>query len=878
MSETSIAIIGIAGVFPGASDHYKLSKLLQSADSAIRKLNRDDLACCDYKKYANSNYKPFHGCIDNQNSFDYDYFNLNKREARIIPPQNRKLLEICVHALEDAAYKSNDVPERTSIFVGSSTNDYLSYLKSEEEITNDYSEFEIEIANAKDQLAMLVAYNLNIKGPAITIQTACSTSLVAVHYAMQSLLTGESDMALAGGISIPFYQPKGYLYKEGMNFSKDGCLRAFDETATGLVPGSGGGIVVLKRLSDARDQGDKIDAVILSSAVNNDGHGKSTYTAPGLNGHTSVICDAIDLSGVNPERLQFIEAHGSGTILGDPIEFTALKNAIKEHTNKENFCALSSIKSNIGHLDVASGVAGLIKSVLQIKNKLIYPVANFEKINNHIDIENSPFYMPLTKKSLMEEDVIYSGISSLGIGGTNCHMILSSANQSSNNKKVLARNHAIHISAPSDLVLQDYCVELLEYISNNGTRLCDVASTLNKRFDQRHDAYILLNVSSIDELITSLNEYIQHGTTARENERYSLPDEFSGEIISLPLIPFKKTEINIRKDKRKAQSSQKTGRTSPLATMWEELLEVEAIKLSDSFNMLGGSSLAAIELVDKVNGAFGLNLPYDWVSRHDTLEEQIEELNKIDTYNPIREFGSNKKKLLILFHASISHANVYDHLSSLIDKDIDIIYVNSYNLDNSSKSIDCIDRLTEYYYSKLKNIINANKEIYLAGWSLGGIISLNIAPYFNRDNIKVKHIFLFDSIKYADNTKVFFKDEHSIYFRPDISEISQNLSVNSNYSKAIEKLIQIEANMCIKYNAPLIEEKTTLFIAEKAIESDLEMPVPLKLQFHELRQDNGWGDSLKNNEIIRLNCDHYSIMNNTNISKIASIISDKLNS
>ncbi len=284
------------------------------------------------------------------------------------------------------------------------------------------------IGNEKDFLPSRVAYKLNLTGPAVNVQTACSTSLAAVHLACRSLIEGECDMALAGGISLRFPQKTGYLYQEGMILSPDGHCRAFDAQAKGTLAGEGVGIVVLKRLEDALTAGDSIYAIIRGSAMNNDGSNKVSYTAPSVTGQTNVIAAAQEIAGVSPETITYIEAHGTGTSLGDPIEMAALTQAFRLHTQKKQFCAIGSFKTNVGHLDAAAGVAGLIKTVLALKHKQIPPSLHFTQPDPATDFAQSPFYVNTELTQWQQNGAPRrAGVSAFGVGGTNVHVVLEEA-------------------------------------------------------------------------------------------------------------------------------------------------------------------------------------------------------------------------------------------------------------------------------------------------------------------------------------------------------------------------------------------------------------------------------------------------------------------
>jgi acyl transferase domain-containing protein len=282
--------------------------------------------------------------------------------------------------------------------------------------------------NDRDFLATQIAYKLNLRGPCITVQTACSTSLVAIVLACQSLLTFQSDIALAGGVTLDAQERGGHLHQEGGVSSVDGHCRAFDAAATGIVGGCGAGVVVLKRLQDALADHDTIHAVILGFGLNNDGAARAGFTAPGLNGQVEVYSDALAMAGIHSETIGFVECHGTGTPIGDPIEIAALTKTFRTHTKRRNFCAIGSVKTNIGHTGAAAGVAGFTKAVLAIQNKLIPPTLHFQTPNPQLDLEHSPFYIN-SKTTAWPEGVPRrrAAITSLGAGGTNAHIILEEA-------------------------------------------------------------------------------------------------------------------------------------------------------------------------------------------------------------------------------------------------------------------------------------------------------------------------------------------------------------------------------------------------------------------------------------------------------------------
>ena len=426
-----IAIIGMAGRFPGARSVDQFWQNLRDGVESISFFSDEELEAAGVERSALSdpNYVKAGAVLDDLELFDASFFGFNPREAEIMDPQHRFFLECAWEALEAAGYDSETYPGRIGVYAGCSMSTYLLHnLYANRDLVESVGAFQTIIENDKDHLPTWLSYKLNLKGPSVNVQTACSTSLVAVHLACQSLLNHECDMALAGGVSVKVPSKQGYLYQEGGITSPDGHCRAFDSRAQGTVGGSGVGIVVLKRLADALKDGDSIQAVIKGSAINNDGSLKVSYTAPGVDGQAGVIAEALAMAMVDPETVTYVETHGTATALGDPIEIAALTQAFRASTEKKGFCAIGSVKTNIGHLDAAAGVASLIKTVLGLKHKQIPPSLHFTEPNPQIDFAESPFYVNVTLSEWRTQGAPRrAGVSSFGIGGTNAHVVLEEA-------------------------------------------------------------------------------------------------------------------------------------------------------------------------------------------------------------------------------------------------------------------------------------------------------------------------------------------------------------------------------------------------------------------------------------------------------------------
>jgi acyl transferase domain-containing protein/acyl carrier protein len=424
-----IAIVGMSGRFPGANNLDEFWRNLRDGVESVSFFSDDDLrrAGVDPAVRRDPDYVGAGGVLAGVDLFDAGFFGFNPREAEAMDPQHRIFLETAWEALENAGYDPAKYPGSIGVYAGTGISTYFFNIYDNKELLNLLGGHQVMIGNDKDHLTTHASYKFDLRGPSVTVQTACSTSLVAVCMACRSLLDYQCDMALAGGSSVAIPQGRGYFYREGGISSPDGHCRAFDSEARGTVTGNGAGVVLLKRLSDAIADGDTVRAVIRGSAVNNDGAVKVGYTAPSVDGQAEVVAMAQATAGVGPETITFIEAHGTGTPLGDPIEVAALAQVFAG-VNRRNYCAIGSVKSNIGHLDTAAGIAGLIKAVLAIENKRIPASLHFNRANPKLNLERTPFYISdRTHDWRTDGTPRRAGVSSFGIGGTNAHVVLEEA-------------------------------------------------------------------------------------------------------------------------------------------------------------------------------------------------------------------------------------------------------------------------------------------------------------------------------------------------------------------------------------------------------------------------------------------------------------------
>ncbi|MAT96289.1 MAG: hypothetical protein CL608_04030 [Anaerolineaceae bacterium] len=480
---TEIAVVGMAGRFPGAQDIETYWRNLRDGVESITFYTDEELreAGVPEALLRHPNYVKSGAPLDDMDKFDASFFGFGPRDAAIMDPQHRNFLEVAWTALEHAGYDPERFDGAIGVFGGSGHNAYMPYnLLTNPELVASVGFFLLRhTGNDKDFLTTRVSYLMNLRGPSVNVQTACSTSLVAIHMASQSLLSGECDMALAGGVTIEMPHRQGYLFQDGEILSSDGHCRSFDADSDGTIFGSGVGVVTLRRLADAIEDGDTIHAIIRGSAVNNDGSGKVNYLAPSVDGQASAIAEAIALANIDADTIDYVEAHGTGTRIGDPIEVTALTQAFRQTTDKKQFSGLGSVKTNIGHLDTAAGVAAFIKVVQSLKHKQIPASLNYKAPNPMLNLEDSPFFVNHELREWpQDESPRRAGISSLGVGGTNAHVVVEEAPElepSSDSRDWQLLQLSAKTSSALDAASQNLATFLQE---NPDVSLADVAYTL----------------------------------------------------------------------------------------------------------------------------------------------------------------------------------------------------------------------------------------------------------------------------------------------------------------------------------------------------------------------------------------------------------------
>jgi len=522
-----IAIIGLDGRFPEARNAAEFWQNLVAGKDCITRFTDEQLAASGYDPNVLRTlpgYVGARGLVEKPEWFDRAFFSIPAKEAEVMDPQHRVLLEVAWAALEDAGCDPSTYRGLIGLFAGASNSTYYPYfVKPRRDLMETVGVVSAVIANEKDFLTNRVAYKLGLRGPALNIQTACSTSLVAVCVACQSLLDHGCDIALAGGISLTFPQERGYFYQEGSMTSPDGWCRPFDAGASGTVFSSGGGLVVLKRLADAVADGDQIYAVIKGQALNNDGAAKVSFAAPSVSGHTEVIALAQASAGISADTISYIEAHGTATPLGDPIEIAGLTQAFRATTAAKQFCAVGSVKGNIGHLDAASGIASLIKVALALRHRQIPPSLHCSTPNPALNLEDTPFFLITELRDWPRgQTPRRAGVSSFGVGGTNAHMVLEEAPELPPASPGRAAEVLV-LSAKTARALEKKAADLAEHFEKNADQpIAEVAFTLQSGRQQfQHRRVVIARTGA--EAATALRNPAQ---LHRVEDRHDTPVAF----------------------------------------------------------------------------------------------------------------------------------------------------------------------------------------------------------------------------------------------------------------------------------------------------------------------------------------------------------------
>lgn len=636
----AIAIIGMSGRFPGADDIDTFFNNLLLKKSGLNVLTEDTLSPLGKQLQARNPkaFVPVSGSLNDIEKFDAELFNIKPKDAEILDPQHRILLECAFETFEQAAYNPLNYRGKIGAYVGASQNTYLfTSLLNRMNPTDPMQLFSLATSNNENYIATRLGYTFNLRGPCVSIQTACSTSLVAIHTACSALLAGECDMALAGGVTVKVPQDLGYIYQSGSIASPDGQCKTLDDGADGTVFANGAGIVLLKQLEQAEKDGDNILAIIRGSAINNDGKEKLAYSAPSIEGQIDVIKTALEKASCSSQQISYVEMHGTGTSLGDLTELEALKEVFKENER----CYLGSVKSNIGHLDAASGIAGLFKVIKAMQTKIIPANLNIEKINAQFDWKNSPFQALTTnQKWSSSKGPLRAGLSSFGIGGTNAHLILEERQQSIPSETD-DKPYLIILSAHHPQALIEMKKRLSLFLQENANvHLGDLSYTLaiGRRAFKYRFAYICASHKEAVEALSKESPLYQNKSDHRLKEKLTqLAKQWlegfdvdwttiftarKFKRITLPTYPFQKKKYWVEPQflflhelitdtKTENLTTRDTIDNEALEQMileiWQAILGVEHISIEDNFFDLGGNSLLASQITTWVKNYFSID-------------------------------------------------------------------------------------------------------------------------------------------------------------------------------------------------------------------------------------------------------------------------------
>jgi 3-oxoacyl-(acyl-carrier-protein) synthase/acyl carrier protein len=861
-----IAIIGFSFNLAGAKNVDQLSALLASGKDALTFSPdaRPNDACWVNRA----------GYIDGEDEFDYSLFGLSLRDSMIIEPQQRLFVQQVWKALEFAGYNPKGIPHTVGVFSSSSDSHFTQYLPQSNLDLSRYEPFEIEVGANKEQQSLRTAFLFDFIGPAMGIQSACSSGLLTVHIAMQSLQSGDCEVAIVGGSSLPYPLHQGYYYRQGMNLSETGKISSFDRLADGMVPGFGAVVFVLKPYQRAIKDKDQIYARIRGSAVNNDGRHKSAYTAPSTAAIAKNITRALENSGVDKHAVHFVEAHGSGTIIGDVLEAAALRMVFNRH-EKQKSVALSSIKAAVGHLDAAAGHAGLLKATLQIWQQRLFPAANFNILNDSISLNDSPLYVP---KSAESQACLIGVVNSLGIGGTNCALVVDSANPSSSASEDTGEKQPIYIGAETRQRLDQLLQQLKFELADCSYTFTDICYTLSRRaYGKKY--IILFYANNIEQFISLIDRTIgQEVNNINYNIDFSV---FNGKAVCL-----KSSELDL--NQKIILSSPKSSYpelddlshiSSTLRNIWIDNLMVPEVNSNDSFIGLGGHSILVLSMLDDILKAFNVKLSLAWFDQNDTFSQQVAEIEhlirKTSSHELIVQLHNVKQPprcRVVLVHASISGAERYQQLAELLPDYIDVIAIDSYNLYSADK-IQQLDGLVRLYAEKLLDAIEDKSVPHMiGGWSLGGMLARAITAKVS-SRINVIGNILLDSARYATRYSAIFATENLHYFM-DVNKFNSDRVKEMTSIATLNSLLNIESRMVKEFIDPDLTLPVLNIIAT-GVKKVLDKPL-LREQFTALKHDNGWDlNGQISNEYI--DTDHEGVINTSQVKLVSRIMTRFIN-
>jgi 3-oxoacyl-[acyl-carrier-protein] synthase II len=641
---SAVAVIGMSGRFPGARDIAEYWRNLRDGVCSIAHFSEDELVAdgTDQSELRRAGYVPAKGYLPDADRFEAELFGFHRNEAAALDPQHRLLLEAVWSALEDAGYDPRNGPDRTGVYVGGSLTEHMIAAQADQRLAAEVGPMQVRILTDREFMAPWVSYRLGLNGPSMTVQTACSTSLTAIHLAVQGLLLGECDTALAGGVSVESVRKQGYLYYQGGIYSPDGLCRPFDEKAAGTVAGSGAGVVVLRRLADAIASGDPVRAVILGTAVTNDGSAKVGFTAPSVSRQTAAIVEAWSVAGLEPTAAQYLEMHGTGTSLGDQIEVAAVRAAFGGAADEPGArCGIGSVKSNIGHLDAAAGVAGLIKVVQMLEHQVLAPTVNVTRTHPDLGLDSGRIRL-VTDAAGWEapaDGPRLAGVTGAGIGGSNVHVVLAEA-PPGGVARVGDGVELLPLSARTETQLAIIARKLAtELRGPSAPPLADVAHTLRvgRAALPVRDYVLAASPAAAADALEALAEGRPAPAAGDETLR-ALGDRWrGGEDVAWPPAPSGARRVHLPTYPFAGSSHGALTLTGVLATAEGAAAPVSDATVTDllsaslgltspddlgrSYFAAGGDSLTAVHLIGRLRDDFGVDVPVELLFEEITLAE-----------------------------------------------------------------------------------------------------------------------------------------------------------------------------------------------------------------------------------------------------------------
>ncbi|MDI5966482.1 beta-ketoacyl synthase N-terminal-like domain-containing protein [Streptantibioticus silvisoli] len=752
------AVIGMAGRFPGAADPDALWSMLAAGNEAVRRFTPAELRAAGVagETLADPGYVPFGADLSGIEDFDAAFFGITPADARLTDPQHRVLLECVWAALEDAGTPPTAHGGRIGVFASTSLSSYLLHhvLRHPDHRDQAFS-YPVLLGNDKDFLATRISYALDLHGPSVSVQSACSSSLVAVDQACAALRAGRCDVAVAGGVSVFTPQTVGHRHLSGGTYSRDGHCRPFDAAASGMVRGSGCGVVVLKRLDDALADRDHIHAVVAGTAVNNDGRTKAAYTAPSAEGQHEVIRACLDACAVPASRIGYVEAHGTGTYLGDPIEVAALHRAYRDGGDPPHACALGSVKANIGHLDAAAGVTGLIKTVLVLRHQAIPPQINFTEPNPELRLHETPFTVT-THLVRPARPLLAAAVTSLGIGGTNAHCVLTPAPAPPGRPPAPAGAYTLRLSAPDEDRVRDAAGDLLAHLERHpGTRLDDLAHTLaHGRLPLDHRTAV--TASTVREAVARLRD-LRDGTPAGPGtpDPGRVGDTSHARTVRLPGIRLRRErhwiEAGSPAPPARAANPQDPGAPADpveaAAEVFRTRLGVAAVGPDDDFFALGGDSLHAIEAVDALNRHLGTHLSLERFTSLRTPRQVArwcdEPHDDQDTMVVVKEGApGHERGPVFLIHPS---GGTIAFAQALARHTTDTSPVHAIRYPAALReTLTTVARMARHYVRLIRRA-QPHGPYRIGGYSLGGSIALEAARLLTDSGEYVEQVLLWDT-------------------------------------------------------------------------------------------------------------------------------------